>query len=100
MMEWTYKENHIAIIAVYKYGIERARVFELLKLLHIKHVFLYCTVNLFLNMEGESDRRRSGWPRVVCTPQVINAVRSRINRNPVQKQQKNHGLGNILHREP
>ena len=37
-------------------------------------------------MEGVRDRKRSGRPRMVCTPQVINTVRSRINRNPVQKQ--------------
>ena len=34
---------------------------------------------------GVSDRKRSGRPRVVRTPQVINAVRSRINRNRKKK---------------
>ena len=38
---------------------------------------------------GVSGRKRFGWPRVVCTPQVINAVRSRINQNSVQKQKQN-----------
>ena len=57
-----------------------------MKLLNITRVFLYCTVKLFLDMGGVSDRKRSGQPCVVSTPQVINAVRSRINRNPVRKQ--------------
>ena len=50
---------------------------------------MYRTVKLFLDMLGVSDHKRSSWPRVVHTPQVIKAVRSRINRN-----QKNHGLEN------
>ena len=70
MMEWAGKENHIAIITLHKSGIERAHVFELLKPLNITCVFVYCTVKLF------SD---TGRPQVVHTPQIINAVRSRIN---------------------
>ena len=37
-------------------------------------------------MKGLSDRKRSSWPCVVQMPQVINAVRSRINQNLVRKQ--------------
>ena len=48
-------------------------------------VFVYRTVKLFLNMGGVTDHKISGWPRMVCTPQVINAVRSRINRNIIHK---------------
>ena len=55
--------------------------------------FVYCTVKLFLDMGGVSDRKSSGWPHVVHTPQIINTVRSRINQNSVQKQ-KNHSSGN------
>ena len=33
-----------------------------------------------------SDRKRSSRPRVDRMPHVIKAVRSRINKNPVQKQ--------------
>jgi hypothetical protein len=50
------------------------------------HVFVYHTVKLFLDTRGVSDCKRSGQPCVVHTPQVINAVNSRINQNPVQKQ--------------
>ena len=48
---------------------------------------MYRTVKLFLNMGGVSGHKRSDQPRVVRTPQVINAVRSIINRNSVRKQE-------------
>ena len=51
-------------------------------------VFVYRTVKLFLDTEGVSDYKRSGWPWVFRTLQVINAVRSRINQNPVWKKKK------------
>ena len=39
-------------------------------------------------MGGVSDSKRFSRPSVVHMLQVIKAVRSRINQNPVQKQQK------------
>ena len=56
-------------------------------------VFVNRTIKLFLDMGGVSDHKRSGWPYMVHMPQVINAVRPRININPVKKQ-KNHGSAN------
>ena len=53
---------------------------------------MHRTVKLFLDTEGVSDSKRSGRSRVIRTPQVINAVRSRIKRSSVQKQ-------NIMARE-
>ena len=55
---------------------------------------MYRTVKSFMDTGGVSGRKWSGWPHADCTPQVIKAVRSRINQNPVQIK-KNHGLGNI-----
>ena len=43
-MEWTDKQNRIAVIALHKCGIERAGIFELLKPLNITRVFVYRTV--------------------------------------------------------
>ena len=37
-MDWADKENRIAVIALHKCGIERARIFELLKPLNIMPV--------------------------------------------------------------
>ena len=73
------KENRIAVITLHKYGIERAHIFELIKPLNITCVFVYCTVKLLLDMGRVSDCKRSDRPRVVHTPHIINAVRSRIN---------------------
>lgn len=47
---------------------------------------MYRTVKLFANTGNVNDRKRSGWPSTARIPQIINAVRSRINRNPVRKQ--------------
>jgi hypothetical protein len=80
------KENRVAVIVLHKCGIERARIFELLKPLTIMRVFVYRTVKLFLDTGGLNDRKRFGWPRMVHMLQVINVVRPRINQNPVRKQ--------------
>ena len=64
-LESTDKES---LITLRKFGIERARISELLKPLNITRVFVYRTVKLFLETGGVSDRKRSGWPRVVRTP--------------------------------
>ena len=71
-MEWADNENHVAVIALLKCRIERARIFDLLKLLNITLVFVYYTVKIFLDPRGVSDHKRSDWPHVVHTPQVIN----------------------------
>jgi hypothetical protein len=86
MMEWTDKENHIAVITLHKCRVEGAHIFQLLKQLNIMCVFVCHTVKLFLDVGGVSDHKRSGWPCMIHMPQVINTVRSRINQNPVQKQ--------------
>ena len=54
---------------------------------------MYRTVNSFLDIGEVSDSKISGSPHVIRTPQVIKAVRLRINRNLVRKQE-NHGSGN------
>ena len=55
------------------------------------HVFVYRTVKLFLDMGAVSDRKRCGRPRVVRTPQVINAVKNQPKSCP---KTKNNGSGN------
>ena len=47
------KENRVAVITFRKCGIERARIFELLKPLNITRVFVYRTVKLLLDTGGE-----------------------------------------------
>ena len=90
-MEWTDKENRIAVM-LFISAEERAHTFELLKPLNTMRVFVNRTVKLHLETGGVSDCKRSDWPCVVCKPQVNNAFRSRINQNPVRKQ-RNHSSG-------
>ena len=79
MMEWADIENSIAVIALHKCKIERACIYELLKLLSIMHVFVDYTVKLLLDRGGVSDHKRSGRPHVVHMPQVMKTLRSGIN---------------------
>ena len=54
----------------------KTRIFELLKPLNITWVFVFRTVKLILDTRGA---KIYGRPRVVRTPQVINAVRKQIS---------------------
>ena len=49
-------------------------IFQLLKPLNITRVFVYRTIELFFGTGGVSNRKKSGRPRVVRTPQVIKAA--------------------------
>ena len=78
------KEKRTAVVALHKCGIEKAHNFELLKPLNITSVFVYRTVKLFFEMGGVSECKRSSQSHVVHTPQVINVIRSRINKIRLQ----------------
>lgn len=85
-MEWTDKENRVAVIALHKCKIERGEIFRLLKPLGITRRFVYRAVKLFEDTGDVKDRQRSGRPRTVRTPETIKAVKARIMRNPLRKQ--------------
>lgn len=85
-MEWGDKENRIAVVALYKCGYQKSDIFKTLKPLGISRMFVYRAVKLFDETGGVDDRSRSGRPRTVRTPEVINAVKARIRRNPLRKQ--------------
>ena len=76
MMEWTVKDNRMAVTALYKCGIERTLYF----FSFYYACFLYHSVKLFLDTGRVSDRKSGSYAT------GYNAVRSRINRNPVRKQ--------------
>lgn len=85
-MEWTDKENRIAVIALYKCGMEKKKILSTLQPLEISRSFVYRAIKLFTETGDVNDRHRSGRPRSVRTPQVIKAVEARIRRNPLRKQ--------------
>lgn len=85
-MEWTDKENRLAVIALQKCKIEKGEIFWLLKPLGISRMFVYRCVKLFEDTCNIKDRQRSGRPRTVRTPGAIRAVKARILRNLLRKQ--------------
>lgn len=85
-MEWGNNENRIAVIALHKCGNSASQIFTLLKKLGISKMFIYRTIDRFLESSQVEDRMRSGRPRVVRTSGAIKTVRERIRRNPLRKQ--------------
>ena len=85
-MEWGEYENRVAVIALHKVGKSAGEIFQLLKNLKITRLFVYRTIQWFLETGSVKDRPRDGRPRTVRTPAVQKAVAAHIHRNPVWKQ--------------
>ncbi|CAG4973152.1 unnamed protein product [Colias eurytheme] len=85
-MEWTLKENRIAVLALHRCGHSPSTIFRLLKNLKITRRFVYRTINRYNEVSSVEDKKRTGRPRSARTPAVIKAIKARIRRNPVRKQ--------------
>ncbi len=85
-MEWTKREDRVAIIALHRCGFSNARIHTTLKPLKINLRFVQRTVKRYQETCDVEDRRRSGRPRSARTKAAVHAVRERINRNPLRKQ--------------
>lgn len=85
-MEWTLKEDRVAVIALHRCGLAPIQIFDILKNLNITKRFVYRTIKRYIEDSRVDDRSRSGPPRSVRTPAVIKAVKARIQRNPIRKQ--------------
>lgn len=85
-MEWTLKENRIAVIALHRCGHSPSTIFKLLKNLNITLRFVYRTIDRYNEVSSVEDKKRTGRPRSARTPAVIKAIKARIARNPVRKQ--------------
>nr|BAG15923.1 transposase [Bombyx mandarina]BAG15924.1 transposase [Bombyx mandarina]BAG15925.1 transposase [Bombyx mandarina] len=85
-MEWTLKEDRVAVIALHRCGYPAIQIFNILKNLNITKRFVYRTIKRYNEDSSVDDRSRSGRPRSVRTPAVIKAVKARIQRNPKRKQ--------------
>ena len=85
-MEWGEYENCVAVIALHRVGKSAGEIFQLLKKLKITRLFVYRTVQRFLETGSVKDHPREGRPRTLRTPAVQKAVAARIRRNPVWKQ--------------
>lgn len=85
-MEWGTVENRIAVLALHRVGKSPTEIHNLLKTLPITKRFVYRTVQRFNETNDVYDRPRDGRPRSVRLPNVVNAVRARVYRNPLRKQ--------------
>lgn len=86
MMEWTLKEDRVAVIALHRCGHSPHMIFKLLGNLKISRRFVYRTIKRYTEQGSVDDKKRSGRPRTVRTPAVIKAIKARIARNPARKQ--------------
>ena len=84
-MEWSIYVNRVAVIALHKVDTSPSDIFHTLKKLKISKMFVYRTIQRFVETRT-IDHHRAGRPRDVRTPNLVKAVASRIRRNPVRKQ--------------
>ena len=62
-MEWGFKEDRVAVIALHKCGKSDSQIFELLKLLKISRKFVYLAIKRYKEQWDVEDRAWSGRPR-------------------------------------
>jgi transposase len=85
-MEWGFKENRVAVIALHKCERSDSKIFKLLKQLKISRNFVYRAIKRYKELWGVEDRPRSGRLKSVRAEAAIKTVRERIRRNPLWKQ--------------
>ncbi|CAK1602157.1 unnamed protein product [Parnassius mnemosyne] len=85
-MEWTLKEDRVAVIALHRCGYAPIQILDILKNWNITKRFVYRTIKRYNEDSSVDDKSRSGRPQSVRTPAVIKAVKARILRNPKRKQ--------------
>jgi len=79
-MEWGFKENHVAVIALQKSRKSDSQIFKLLKPLKISSIG---QLNVIRNSGVIKDRARSGCLKSVRAEATIKTVQERIRRNPL-----------------
>jgi hypothetical protein len=77
-MQWGFKENHVAVIALHKCGKSDSQIFELLKQLKISQNFIYQAIKHYKELWGVEDRAWSGRSRCVRTGAAIKTAWKRI----------------------
>ena len=85
-MEWGFKENRVAVIALHKCGKSDSQIFKLLKPLKLSRNFVYRAIKRYKEIWGVEDRAQSGRQKSVRTEAAIKTVRQLIRRNPLWKQ--------------
>jgi len=85
-MEWGFKENCVAVIALHKRGKSDTQIFKHLEPLKISRNFIYRAIKHYKEFWGFEDRVRSGRLKSVRDKATIKTVWERIRRNPLWKQ--------------
>jgi len=85
-MEWGFKENRVAVIALHRCGKSDSQIFRLSKPLKISRNFVYRAINSYKELWGVEDRAQSGRLKSVRAEAAFKTVRERIRRNPLWKQ--------------
>ena len=69
-------------------GLDPCEIFKVVKIHGINKMMVSRTVKRLSETGSSSDRKRSGRPRTVRTPDMIKRVRERVRRNPQQSPNK------------
>jgi hypothetical protein len=85
-MEWGFKENRVAVIALHKCGKSDSQIFKLLKPLKISRNFTHRAIKRYKELWGAEDGDRSGRLRSVRAETAINTERELIRGNPLWKE--------------
>jgi hypothetical protein len=85
-MEWGFKENRVALIALYKCRKSDPQIFKLLKPLKILRNFVYQAIKRKPELWGVDDRAWSGCLKSVRAEATVETVWEWIHRNPLWKQ--------------
>jgi len=85
-MEWSEYHNRVCVVGLHKAIKSTGQIFSLLKPLGISSKFVYRTVKRYTDTGDVVDRPQRGRPRTVRSKMIIEAVCSRIRRNPLRKQ--------------
>jgi hypothetical protein len=85
-IEWGFKENRVAVIAIHKCRKLDSQTFEHLKALKISRNFVYRAIKRYKELWGVADRARSGRLKSVRAEAAIKTLRERIRLNPLWKQ--------------
>jgi transposase len=85
-MEWGFKENRVAVMALHKCGKSDSQIFKLLKPLKISRNFVYRAIKRYNEIWGVQDRDQSGRLKSVRAEAAIKTVREWIRRNQLWRQ--------------
>jgi hypothetical protein len=85
-MEWGFKENRMAVIALDKCGQSDSQNFKFLKPLKISRNFIYWAIKRYKELWGVEDRARSGCLKSARAEAAIKTVLEWIHQNLLWKQ--------------